>query len=403
MKKVLFITGSIEENANAVCLNKIRQYFNLNEYEVDILCKRELHREQHDQEIEKGKIFYYDNYYEPIIEKLKKKGIDLYKVNPIIGLPIRIFCRLKTIFLSYIGYKKIIKLENKKNHYSAIISFSMPFNSHVIAEKVKKILKKIKWIAYMYDPLAYNYTLPIERADSRKKIEEKTFKNADKVFLTRGIMEENKKQNYYPNFLDKVVEVDLPNLSEYKTQEVKENNNNMLFVGGFYRDIRNPQKMFQILEKLNTNDMKIKLIGYGCEDLVEDFYKKQPNKVIITGKLSHDKCIQEISAADILLNLGNTIPNQTPSKVFEYISMGKPVINFYELENDTSLFYFSKYSLAFNFNLNNYSDNDIIELEKFIAHNAGKRISFDEAVINLRAYTGESVCKKVFSIVEEII
>jgi len=35
-----------------------------------------------------------------------------------------------------------------------------------------------------------------------------------------------------------------------------------------------------------------------------------------------------------LLSIGNLNPNQLPSKIIEYLSTGKPVIHFAELEND---------------------------------------------------------------------
>ena len=52
--------------------------------------------------------------------------------------------------------------------------------------------------------------------------------------------------------------------------------------------------------------------------------------------------------SDILINIGNTIDNQVPSKIFDYISKRKPIINLYKISNCPSLKYLKKYPLALN-------------------------------------------------------
>ena len=53
--------------------------------------------------------------------------------------------------------------------------------------------------------------------------------------------------------------------------------------------------------------------------------------------------IEEIPKKYIVLMIGNLCANQVPSKVFEYIATGKPILNFYSIENDTSLIYLNRY------------------------------------------------------------
>ena len=51
---------------------------------------------------------------------------------------------------------------------------------------------------------------------------------------------------------------------------------------------------------------------------------------------------------DVLINVGNESPNQTPSKVFDYISTMKCIINFYSINDDTSKWYLSNYPYVLN-------------------------------------------------------
>ena len=43
--------------------------------------------------------------------------------------------------------------------------------------------------------------------------------------------------------------------------------------------------------------------------------------------------------ADVLLNLGNAVDNQLPSKLFDYFAAGKPVLHLCVIENDPALPY----------------------------------------------------------------
>jgi hypothetical protein len=47
--------------------------------------------------------------------------------------------------------------------------------------------------------------------------------------------------------------------------------------------------------------------------------------------------------ANILVNIGNKSPYELPSKVVEYASFGKPVLNIARIEKDTSMEFFKAY------------------------------------------------------------
>ena len=48
--------------------------------------------------------------------------------------------------------------------------------------------------------------------------------------------------------------------------------------------------------------------------------------------------------ADVLLNLGNAVDNQLPSKLFDYFAAGKPVLHLCVIENDPALPYLAPLS-----------------------------------------------------------
>jgi len=66
-----------------------------------------------------------------------------------------------------------------------------------------------------------------------------------------------------------------------------------------------------------------------CNDLVDQYVKSSRGSIIkhepVSSQIIHDIYNQ----ADILINVGNAIPEFKPSKIFEYISTGKPIVNIY--------------------------------------------------------------------------
>ena len=65
--------------------------------------------------------------------------------------------------------------------------------------------------------------------------------------------------------------------------------------------------------------------------------------------------------------------NQVPSKLFSYISTGKPIINICENPDCPSKEYLEKYPLAISIDINDAElDNNVIEVENFIRANCSK-------------------------------
>ncbi len=77
------------------------------------------------------------------------------------------------------------------------------------------------------------------------------------------------------------------------------------------------------------------------------------HKIILHGVVSHDVARRAMQEADILVNIGNKSSYQLPSKVVEYASTGKPILNIAQIENDSSAAFLETYP-----NLLNLLDSD---------------------------------------------
>lgn len=294
---------------------------------------------------------------------------------------------------------KIKKLNIK---YDCLLSYSMPFEFIVISGKLMDLGIAKRWYPIFLDPYVFNTTLSKHKIGFRKRLAQKTLEKANHIFMVDGIMSENIKKDYVPKYHKDTTEIFIPMLKECKVKQTKQNNEKPLlcYTGGFYRDIRNPEKMLQILSKLDN--IEFRWFGRGCEDIVNrEKINFKNSEFVIGGKVEHERCIQELFYADFLINLGNSITNQMPSKIFEYIAYGKPIINFYFSEQDMCLPILEKYPLGLNINLNNSSEKDIETLSKFIKENKGKQLSYEEATKNLEDYKIENVAKTILDIIEK--
>ena len=403
-----------DSSANTICADNIANFFKAKGHQFDFLAIKNS-ADDLDYAVYNGSnIIKIGTYYDDVLKKYGKK----YNAKSWMELPwffrkIRsFFQRLKSItristgyssldVLDYNGlYKKITKI-NK--HYDCLITFCMPFAFQVVGKELMKRGIADRWYPIFLDAFVYNKCLAISKINYRKKVAKKVLKKANHIFMVDGIVGENKKQCFNPEYHKKVTEIYIPMLKEVSLPKIEKTTKktNLVYAGLFYRDIRNPEKMLNILSRLSS-ECEIKLFGQGCEDIVDEKKKLFDKSTInLGGLISHEECLNEISKADFLINLGNSITNQMPSKVFEYISFGKPIINFYFTEEDMCLKVFKSYPLAFNINVNNYTEEDVKNLNKFIYENKGKLLNYKEATKNLEDYKVENIAEKIYRIIEK--
>ncbi|MBR0214875.1 MAG: hypothetical protein IJL95_09160, partial [Solobacterium sp.] len=86
-------------------------------------------------------------------------------------------------------------------------------------------------------------------------------------------------------------------------------------------------------------------------------------------------------AADVLVNIGNSVDNQIPSKIFDYISSGRPVLNLYKIRNCPSLHYFREYPAVVHVFEDDAENPDTIRTVRDFLDNARQMILPDAAMI----------------------
>lgn len=121
----------------------------------------------------------------------------------------------------------------------------------------------------------------------------------------------------------------------------------LLFCGWLYSDIRSPQYFLDIVSRLDER-FEVTFMGRECETLQERFPIETKATLITVPNQPYEVALQAMADADVLINIGNSVPVHMPSKTLEYISTGKPVVNFYKFADCPTLYYTRRYPLALN-------------------------------------------------------
>ena len=142
-------------------------------------------------------------------------------------------------------------------------------------------------------------------------------------------------------------------------------------------------------------------MGKECELLRERFPIETRAKLITLPQQPYETALQAMADADIMINIGNSVPVHMPSKTLEYINTGKPMVNIYKMEDCPTLYYTKRYPLA----LNLYEGNaDIDQAAKtfvrFCEKNKGKTVDRDYILREYADCTPEYIAQKILDCLE---
>lgn len=338
MKSILFVTENFYPDVSATgnCINNVASYYKKEGWDVTILSKK-LDENWLDEEIYDGKKIYritHKTFKNKIKIKLIVKLIDIiYKFLILYRWPIK----SKDIIKCYC--KKIIELNNEKDFDLIIFSINPPMSLIInyYLKKNNELLKKKYTVAYYLDALmneCHIKFLPKKLSNFKIfNLERKYLPFFNEVFFTDSHRSIYDIPKY--DFIEKKHFLKLPSILIdylYKEQDsIKSSDEyNLSYVGSISKLNRNPDKIFEFLTNV-ANDYKIKLniLFYG--KLNNYNFKKFKDEYInieYKGIVSKEEVYEIYEKTDFLINIDNINQTMIPSKIFEFISFKKPIINF---------------------------------------------------------------------------
>jgi hypothetical protein len=361
---IVFIVGSYFPYYSAVgkCVGNVAEEL-AKKHKITIICQKNFGEQEDIELYNNQKIIRVDTNENKLRNKLnrnisKKKGIQK-SFNKTFLNYYKSYLLVKTILSKITIKKKLVSvyseaLNNISDPIDMVIPASMPYESVIAAINYKLHSNgNPKIIPYLFDHFSENLTLhrhSINRKIKRRRhlhVEKRMLKEVDALLVMNHL--KNHFTSRFPDYSEKVNSVEHPLLKNLN-KEVKNNDSNQInivYTGSFYKKIRNPD-YFLMISELSLNDIRavFKIYSFGnCGEIVES-YAKRHRQIVDNGSVSTDEAYSAMNNGDILVAIGNIDNTQVPSKIFEYLSVGKPIVYFYSTEDDWNLEILEKYPLS---------------------------------------------------------
>lgn len=280
----------------------------------------------------------------------------------------------------------------KAGKYHALVTVSPPFSGHLVGLRLKRRWPDFRWIVDSGDPFCFADKAPMNNHHLYNRLnyafERKVFDEADVLSVTTkrtaqiysGIFSSSKsKIAVVPPLLNM-------DCSEHLGRERSLFGLDKIvfaYVGNLYRHVREPTALL----KLATNLLRerpslrgrIELHFYGDVTPLKDVFERFGSLrgiYQLHGPSPRSLVTKAMAEADILVNIGNATDYQLPSKVVEYASTGKPIINIYSSDEDSSVEFFAGYPLVLNVKATDFHV-DAAALAEFIEESRGKTVDSD--------------------------
>ena len=239
------------------------------------------------------------------------------------------------LFTNYLGnqrwYRKAalrqLEIIHKEKPVDVVWSICSPMAAICAGVDFKKIHPEVRVCSYTVDPFSTpDRVRPI--LHSRKEMlafEQKMLVGMDSVLLSEEVY------NARPELRETIPACrPLPYLMpSFEVSKNKPEEGEVLvgvYAGSFYEKIRNPRFMLDVLSRLNRNTFKLVLYSKGCESVVGEY--ANVDNIEQHGLITPTQLAEEYRKADILIGVGNSVSDFLPSKTFEYIAQGKPIVFF---------------------------------------------------------------------------
>ena len=288
--------------------------------------------------------------------------------------------------------------------YDAVVPVSAYFETFAAVDRyIMRRELKPPVVQYQLDPLASNGAYLGASRKAREKLEAVISQKAAAIVTTPLLLEVKLKAGIdargvtcceFPSVIDLTGEDSSAGHKETR----------VVFAGYLHERIRNPEYTLKLFSHLPESTAQLHIIGGGYEELVESYARESSGKIVRCGVLPADRAREQVKSADFLVNIGNSDISFVPSKIFEYISTGKPVINIYKYPDCPTLEYFSHYPNA----LSLYEGADDFDgqlnlLKGFLLANKGKRLSYREISSEFLPCTAGYVAQKFYDILKNTI
>ncbi len=242
------------------------------------------------------------------------------------------------------------------------VTVSDPYTSHLAGLALSHRYPNMRWLVDIGDPFSFEESTPPNNHRIYRRLnhllESKVFKRAAHITVTNAMTRDKYAELFQRSsgrisVIHPVISPPDPGLQP--EDYTHDGRFRAVYVGTLYRKIRNPAFLLKLFSTFIDEhpDIKLDLHFYGavndCQQCFEPFADlRKQGRLVLHGPVSRKKVFSEMQKAGLLVNIGNDSPYQLPSKIVEYASLGKPILNIAGIHNDSSTEFLRDYHALLN-------------------------------------------------------
>lgn len=278
--------------------------------------------------------------------------------------------------------------------FDAVISTSEPYPASVVAT-----LQKTTRVLYLMDPPE------AVLGDSGTKFRNRSIFRAlysQDVILTTPFIKEALISKGMDELSEIITPIGFPLIEPHTAYRNKNADRFQLLFGGWLcSQLRSPKYFLDIVSRLDER-FEVTFMGKECELLQERFPIQTKAKLVTLPNQPYETALQAMADADIMINIGNSVPVHMPSKTLEYINTGKPFVNFYKMDDCPTLYYTKRYPLCLNLSENDPDVDSAAErFIDFCIANKGKTVDREYIEREYEDCTPEYIAQKILDALGE--
>lgn len=336
----------------------------------------------------------------PYSEGLKKRSRTYQWIRAFFRIPIYPLERLFSIWKYYKACEKIINDE----HFDLVISQFKPYESVMSGALLKKKGFIDKHLLFSWDVIygrKHNPIIP-QRFGLRRqrKVVNWIAQYTDKLVTLYSQKQFHEQAGDVPAAIGKrdylgIPAISRPNIKQEPKRFIEKGKINFIYAGSIYseRDLEYSIKLLNatsFAERCNLILLFKDPTGESLRKMCEGF----KGSIKLSGWVSYEELYSLYSQVDVFYAYSGKWSLGVPGKTYEYLSFGKPILHFYECDDDVNLSVFSPYPLFKGVDVRRSIENNKQEFEEFIEASLKKCVDFEE-VERLFPYATMSAYMKV--------
>lgn len=244
--------------------------------------------------------------------------------------------------------------------YDALISVSPHFTAHLVGLDLRRDFPHLHWLVDNGDPFWFRDIEPPNNQRLYRRLNHQAERNVFQQANAITVTTQQTQTIYADHFAESASKLSVipPLLSPLSRDDSSEpffpqdDKLRFVFAGQMYGTVRRPEFLLSVFSALLKTPLceRVELHFIGNVSLSSDAFQAYSEllgkKIFLHGSVDRSRAMQAMREAAVLVNVGNKTLYQLPSKVVEYASLGKPILNLAQIAHDSSSEFFSTYPAA---------------------------------------------------------